>query len=202
MKAESLIACHACDLLHRLPILERGMTATCCRCGAVLARSKPNSVERTLALAVAGLILLVLANSFPFLGFKVQGQVRQTLLLTGIQQFYLQGMPGLAVLVFITTVLAPAAQILALIYVLLPLRYNRQAPGMFQVFRWLRSIQPWSMLEVFMVGILVSIVKLAKMAQIIPGVAAFCFMALIFVLAATMAALDPHVVWERWEAER
>jgi paraquat-inducible protein A len=202
MTAGSLIACHDCDLLQRLPSLKKGMTASCCRCGAVLARSKPNSVERTLALAIAGLVLLVLANLFPFLGFKVQGQVRQTLLLTGIQQFYFQGMPGLAVLVFITTVLAPAAQILALIYVLLPLRYGRQAPGMFQVFRWLRSIQPWSMLEVFMVGILVSIVKLAKMAQIIPGIASFCFMALIFVLAATMAALDPHVVWERWEAKR
>jgi len=107
-----------------------------------------------------------------------------------------------AVLVLITTVLAPLAQLLSLLYILLPLKLNRPAPGMFHVFRRLRSIEPWSMMEVFMVGILVSVVKLAKMAQIIPGIAAFCFMVLIFVMAACMASLDPHEIWDRWEGNR
>lgn len=199
MTAGHIMACHDCDLLHRLPAVADGMRASCCRCGAALARPKRNGLERALALAVTGLVLLALANSFPFLGFKIQGQVRDTLLLTGIRQLYLQDMQGVAVLVFITTVLAPLAQLLALVYILLPLKLNRRAPGMFQVFRWLRLIEPWSMMEVFMLGILVSVVKLAKMAQIIPGIASFCFMALIFVLAACLSSLDPHVVWERWE---
>jgi paraquat-inducible protein A len=199
MPSSSFMACHDCDLLHQLPAVSDGMIVTCCRCGALLARPKKNSLERTLALAVTGLILLVLANSFPFLGFKIHGQVRHTLLLTGIRQFYNSGMPGLATLVFFTTVAAPSAQLAALIYILLPLKFHRQAPGMFHVFRWLQRLQPWSMMEVFMVGILVSIVKLAKMAQILPDVAAFCFMALIFVLAACLAALDPHIIWEQWE---
>ena len=199
MSAGHLMVCHDCDLLHRIPVVPEGMMATCCRCGTVLAKPKRNSVERSLALAVAGLVLLVLANSFPFLGFKIQGQVRETLLLTGIQELYLQDMRLVAILVLITTVLAPLAQLLALLYILLPLKLNRTAPGMFRVFRWLRTIEPWSMMEVFMLGILVSVVKLAKMAQIIPGIASFCFMALIFVLAACMASLDPHVVWEQWE---
>jgi paraquat-inducible protein A len=199
MTASHIMACHDCDLLHRLPAVADGMTASCCRCGAALAKTKRDSVERSLALAVAGLVLLVLANSFPFLGFKIQGQVRETLLLTGIQELYLQDMRLVAILVLITTVLAPLTQLLALIYILLPLKLNRRAPGMFQVFRRLRTIEPWSMMEVFMVGILVSVVKLAKMAQIVPGIASFCFMALIFVLAACLSSLDPHVVWERWE---
>jgi paraquat-inducible protein A len=199
MTAGHIMACHDCDLLHRLPAVADGMRASCCRCGAALARPKRNGLERALALAVTGLVLLLLANSFPFLGFKIQGQMRDTLLLTGIRQLYLQDMQGVAVLVFITTVLAPLAQLLALVYILLPLKLNRRAPGMFRVFRWLRTIEPWSMMEVFMLGILVSVVKLAKMAQIIPGIASFCFMALIFVLAACMASLDPHVVWEQWE---
>jgi len=199
MTAGHIMACHDCDLLHRLPAVADGMRASCCRCGAALARPKRNGLERALALAVTGLVLLALANSFPFLGFKIQGQMRETLLLTGIRQLYLQDMQGVAVLVFITTVLAPLTQLLALVYILMPLKLNRRAPGMFRVFRWLHTIEPWSMMEVFMLGILVSVVKLAKMAQIIPGVAAFCFMALIFVLAACMASLDPHVVWERWE---
>jgi paraquat-inducible protein A len=202
MSAGHLMACHDCDLLHRIPAVPDGMTASCCRCGAVLAKPKRNSVERSLALAVAGLVLLVLANSFPFLGFKIQGQVRETLLLTGIQELYQQDMELVAILVLITTVLAPLAQLLALLYILLPLKLNRPAPGMFHVFRRLRSIEPWSMMEVFMVGILVSVVKLAKMAHIIPGTAAFCFMALILVLAACLSSLDSHVVWERWEGHR
>lgn len=199
MKSISFMACHDCDLLHRIPVISEGMTANCCRCGALLAKPKQNSLERTLVLAITGLILLVMANSFPFLGFKIQGQVRHTLLLTGIQQFYTSGMPWLAVLVLFTTVIAPLAQLLSLIYILLPLKFQRRAPGMFHVFRWMQQLQPWSMMEVFMVGILVSLVKLAKMAQILPDVALFCFMALIFVLAACLASLDPHQVWDHWE---
>jgi len=202
MTSGHIMACHDCDLLQQLPAVPVGMTASCCRCGAVLAKPKRDSVERSLALAVAGLVLFVLANSFPFLGFKIQGQVRETLLLTGIQQLYLQDMRLVAILVLITTVLAPLAQLLALLYILLPLKLNRPAPGMFHVFRRLRTIQPWSMMEVFMVGILVSVVKLAKMAQIIPGTAAFCFMALIFALAACLSSLDAHEVWGRWEGTR
>jgi paraquat-inducible protein A len=85
-----------------------------------------------------------------------------------------------------------------MIYVLLPLTVNRQAPMSMRVFRWVRTLQPWSMLEVFLMGILVSIVKLAKMAKIVPGVAVFAFLALILVMAASATTLDPHVVWERW----
>jgi paraquat-inducible protein A len=199
MKAGSFMACHDCDLLHRIPAISEGMSATCRRCGASLVKTKKNSLERTLALAITGLMLLIMANSFPFLGFKIQGQVRHTLLLTGIQQFYKSGMPWLALLVLFTTVIAPLAQLLSLIYVLLPLKFQHRPPGMFHVFRWMQIIQPWSMMEVFMVGILVSIVKLAKMAQILPDIAVFCFMALIFVLAACLASLDPHLVWDQWE---
>jgi paraquat-inducible protein A len=89
-----------------------------------------------------------------------------------------------------------------MIYVLLPLRFNRVPPGLAPLFRCLQSLQPWNMMEVFMLGILVSIVKLAKMAKIVPGIAVFSFLALIFVAAAATASLDPHLVWERWERRR
>jgi paraquat-inducible protein A len=199
MKDGHFLACHDCDLLHRIPAISEGMTASCGRCGALLVKPKKNSIERTLALAITGLILLVLANSFPFLGFKIQGQVRNTILLTGINQLYTEGMQGVAVLVLFTTVIAPLTQFLAIIYILFPLKFQRRSPGMFHVFRWMRLLQPWSMMEVFMVGVLVSMVKLAKMAQILPDIAVYCFMALIFVLAACLASLDPHQVWEYWE---
>ncbi len=202
MDSESLIACHDCDLLHRLSIVPAGMSAKCCRCGALLIRPKADSLNRTLSLAFTGVILLFLANSFPLLGFELQGQVRHVLLFTGIMNFYTSGMHGLAVLVLFTTIIVPLSQLLALIYILLPLRFNRQMPGIFSLFRWIQNLKPWSMMEVFMVGILVSIVKLSKTAQIITDVAAFCFMALIFVMAACLASLDPHIVWDNWKKDK
>ena len=199
---EPLIACHECDLIQRVPVLPEKGAANCIRCGAVLYRHKRNSLERTLSLSLAGLILFMLANWFPFLALKMGSQFHQTNLITGIRVLYSQGMQPLAVLVFCTTILSPLIQLLGLLYVLMPLRYGRVPPKFALIFRLVHTIQPWSMMEVFMVGILVSVVKLAKMAQIVPGIAIFSFFALIVVLAAATVSLNSHEIWEKWEKLR
>jgi paraquat-inducible protein A len=194
-----LIACHECDLLQRLPEIPPGAQARCGRCGYVLARPKADSIDRTLALLVAGVFLLLIFDTFPFLAFKKEGFVQQSRLVTGIVQLFRQDMIGVALLVTLTTVIAPGLQLLLLLYVLLPLRFGRRAPGMFRVFRYLNVLQPWGMVEVFMLGVLVSIVKLAKMATIVPGPAVWSLLGLMFVLAAASSTLDPHEVWDRWD---
>ena len=199
----SHIACHECDLLYELPPIPEGGMAKCSRCGAVLQRHKRNSLDRTLAWAIAGLILFALANTYPFLALKSEGLVRETTLITGVEQLYKQDMRSVAVLVFLTSILFPFIQLAGILYLLLPLKFKRLPwwkPAL--VFRFIRTIQPWSMMEVFMIGILVSAVKLAKMASIIPGLALYSFVILIFVLAAVTASLDPHLVWDRLEIER
>jgi paraquat-inducible protein A len=199
---DTMIACHECDLIHRIQPLAEGTVARCTRCGASLYRHRRNSLERTLALTIAGMILFVLANSFPFLAMKIDTQVQQSTLLTGIKELYAQGMWEIALLVLLTTVLLPFIQLSSMLYVLLPIKFNRKTWMMVPIFRLLQKIQPWSMMEVFMLGILVSIVKLAGMAKMIPGASLFAFLALIFVLAASSATLDPHLVWERVEVKR
>ena len=199
---DTLIACHECDLIHRVKPLPKKGIANCTRCGSVLYRHKPNSLERTLALSLAGLVLFVVANWFPFLSLKMESQIHQTNLITGIKVLYSQGMQPLAILVLLTTILAPLAQLLGMLYVLLPLRHDRVPPKFAPVFRFMLSLETWSMMEVFMLGILVSVVKLAKMAQIVPGVAIFSFFALIVVLTAATVSLDPHEMWHRWEKLR
>ncbi len=195
---DAFIACHECDVIHRIkPLVGKG-AAHCIRCGAVLYKHKPNSLDRTLAFALGGLILFVLANSFPFLGLKIGSQVRDTTLITGIYELYVQGMQTIAILVLFTTVLVPFIQMLCLLYILLPLKFGRLPKRLPQVFRFLNSIGHWGMVEVFMVGILVSLVKLAGMAKIIPGISAYAFLALIFVLAAMTVSLDSHLIWHRW----
>jgi paraquat-inducible protein A len=111
-------------------------------------------------------------------------------------------MPELSVIVLLTTVLVPFAQMICMLYILLPLKFRRIPIKLPQVFRFIRHLQPWNMMEVFMLGILVSVVKLAKMAKIIPGVALFSFLALIFVMAAMTASLDSHLIWEKWDEKR
>jgi len=199
---DAFIACHDCDLVHRIKALPAKGAAVCIRCGAVLYKHKPNSLDRTLAFALAALILFVLANSFPFLGLKIGAQVRETTLITGIHELYVQGMQVIAILVLLTTVVVPATQIMCLFYILLPLKFGRLPKTLPWVLRFLQRIQPWGMMEVFMVGILVSVVKLAKMAKIIPGISLYSFLALIFVLAAMTVSLDSHLIWQKWEAYR
>jgi paraquat-inducible protein A len=202
MISDHLMACHECDLLQKIPFIPEGAAAQCRRCGSVLLHNKPKSFQRPLALLFSGVILFVMFNAFPFLTFKKEGLEHQTHVATGIVQLVDQGMEALAALVAINLIIVPGLHLLASLYVLLPVSLNRSVPGMFHVFRYLRLLQPWHMVEIFMLGVLVSMVKLAKMAQIIPGVAVYSLTAFIFVIAAASAAIDPHEVWERWEAPR
>ncbi len=197
MSARKLILCHDCDLLNRVAEVPSGASARCPRCGGLLDRRVPNSIDRTLALALAGLILFLVANSFPFLAMKMQGQVTDTTLASGVHALYAADERFVGSLVLFTTIVAPLLQLLLLLSVLAPLRLGRRVPGMILMFRLLRRIESWSMMEVFLIGILVSLVKLADMAQIVPGIAIWSFALLIPVLAAAAASLDPHLVWER-----
>jgi len=202
MAADTLIACHECDLLHRVRPIQDGAVAKCIRCGAVLYRQNRDSLDRSLALTVAALILFTVANTFPFLAFDIKGQETHTTLITGVLDLWEQGMEPLAMVVLLTAILFPGTQIFALLYVLAPLKLNRVPPHLPRVFRVVHSLQPWGMMEVFLLGILVSVVKLADMGKIIPGLALWSFALLIVILAAAAANLDPRVVWERVEYRR
>lgn len=199
MDTENLIACHECDLLHRIPVQQGSGVARCRRCNALLHRSVLNSLDRSLALTFAGMILFIVANSFPFLAFKLQGQETQTTLISGVKELYDQGMWEISILVLLTTIIVPLLQLIFSLYVLLPLKFNRIPWKMASIFRITNELQPWSMMEVFLIGILVSVVKLVGMAQIIPGLALWSFALLIVILAAASVNLDPQIVWKRVE---
>jgi paraquat-inducible protein A len=197
-----LVACHDCDLLAQLGDLPEGTSAWCRRCGGLLRRRRRNSIERTLALTLAASVLFAVANLFPFLSFEMRGRVTETTLATGVFDLWEQGVPAVALLVGFTAVAAPFAQLALLLYVLLPIRLGRIPWQMPRAFRLLRRLQPWSMMEVFLVGILVAVVKLLDLADVVPGLALWAFGGLIVVLAGALASLDPEAVWERLEARR
>ncbi len=197
-----LVACHDCDLLQELGAVPEGGSARCRRCGALLRKRPRNGLEHTLALAFAAAILFVVANSFPFLSFDMKGRVTQTNVVAGIIDLYQGGKAEIAALVAVTIEIAPAAQLTLLLYILVPLRMGRIPWKFPRAFRALRLAQSWSMIEVFLIGIMVAITKLTGMASIVPGLALWSFALLMFVLAGAMASFDPESTWERVEALR
>ncbi len=190
-----IFICHECDLINKAETVPEGAQVSCTRCGAVLYKKSPASVERTLALCIAGLLVFFVANAFPFLGFQIGDRARETLLLTGVINLYLHGMWTLATIVFITVFLVPLITLGGLCYVLLPVYLGRRFVYMKQVLLLTQKLTLWSMTEVFMLGILVSLVKLTDMAVIIPGAALYAFMTLIFITACTACTFNPYEMW-------
>jgi paraquat-inducible protein A len=197
LAAAAIMACHDCGLVHHVRALRDGGAAGCSRCGAVLCRHKRDSIDRALMLTLAALVLFVIANSFPFLTFQLEGRATTSTLMTGVIQLYEDGMWPLALLVFGATILVPLAKLLATVYVLLPLRLGRRAWGLARVFRAIEIMNPWAMMEVYLLGVIVAYVKLSDLATLELGIALFAFIALILVMIAAEVALDPREVWDR-----
>jgi paraquat-inducible protein A len=196
-QGSQLIACHECDLLQRRIVLPPNTTVCCRRCGAVLYGQTPDSIQPGLACAIAAVMLFILANLFPIVGLSVQGERHDTTLYSAVQALWDQNMEAVAVLVAVTTILMPALDLGILIYIMLALHPwgtpHRPSP----MVRTLQSIRPWAMVEVFMLGLLVSLVKLMHFATVIPGIALWAFGGFILVRIFATEAFNPRYVWER-----
>ena len=192
-----IFACHECGLIHRMRALPDGASARCRRCGATLYRERRDSLNRVLMLTLAALILFVLAHTFPFMTFKLEGREQVSTLLTGDVQLYRDGMWPLALLVFFTASLAPLLKLLGNLYVLLPLKLGWRGFGLARVFRYTEIVHPWAMMEVYVLGVIVAYVKLTEFAHLELGVAVYSFVGLILTMVAAESALDPRQVWRR-----
>lgn len=198
-----LTACPECDLLLCEPAIAHiHGVATCPRCGAVLCRADRQSIERSLALAFTALILLVIGNLHPIVGLNIQGQHIETTVFGAAHQLWREDMSLIAILLMATTVLIPLIELSVLIWLLLPLRQGRRPVGFVRLFKTFRLAHPWAMVEVFILGVLVALVKLSHMADVLPGTAIWCFALLMLVLTALSTTLNPRVIWESWEAVR
>lgn len=192
-----LVACHDCDLLQRLPSEPTRGRVRCSRCGCVLDHGGRDPVTIPLALGVTALILFAVSNAFPLLDFSLSGQRDSTYLLAGIEQLYAQGARVLAATVLLTTVIAPLLHIGLLIYIYLPLSFGRRPPAFVGALRLVQAVLPWSMLEIFLLGVIVATVKLAERATIVAGPAAWSLGLLVIVLAAAATQVHPQRLWER-----
>lgn len=197
MPTPSLIACHQCDLLQREVALPAGGAATCRRCGAVLYRRTPDSLDRTLALTLAATLLFIVTNAFPILGLQAAGASTEATLFGAVRALHKAGMTSVATLVLVTTILVPALDLGAKLYMLLSLKAGWVVPGLHAMFRFMQTVRPWGMAEVFMLGVLVSLAKLGHLAHVVLGTALWSLAVLIVLLAAAASSFDARDVWAR-----
>jgi paraquat-inducible protein A len=195
-----LIACHGCDLLVDISGLEHNCRANCPRCGHYLTRFQHDAMNRVLAYTIAALILLALACSFPFLSFSASG-IESVMTLPGTpESLVLFGMPLLGVLVAAFIIIIPATVLLLIVLVSVPLLFGLRAPWLRIAARSLFTLQTWSMAEVFIIAVIVSLVKIASLATVVLGISFWAYAAFSICFTLALVTLDRYQCWEMIEA--
>lgn len=197
MPALVLTACPECDLLLNPTLPGIGEKAHCPRCGYLLQSPRKQSIKRTFALSIAGLVLIFPANLLPLIGIKVLGNDNDGTLWTGVAALYNEGLWMVAVLVFLSSILFPVINILLSLFISAHLYFNRASVHLAGWMRWLQHLEEWAMLEVYTLGIIVACVKLASMAELKFGFGLYAFIALLIVNAMLTTCLDEHLFWQR-----
>ncbi|MEM9403491.1 MAG: paraquat-inducible protein A [Pseudomonadota bacterium] len=195
--AASTMICHECDLVVDVPTLEEGQKAVCPRCGYQLAANRRESLTRLFAFSISALIFLALASSFPFLGLKAGGQEQSVTLLQSVSILFNEDHRLLSVVVFATIVGIPALILSGFVYASFAIRRPRGLPGVRVVLRWTIQLLPWSMAEIFLVGILVSFVKIVALADVKLGPSFWAYVLFTLSLAAVQFHLDRRELWRR-----
>lgn len=197
MISARILACPDCDLLQSIPDLPAGAKACCARCGRTLASRPTDPIDRPLALTITALLVLIIANTAPLMGLSAVGHQASTTIVGGVYQMWLQGQALTAVIVAFCAVIAPAAYILFLLTVLVAVRWPPAPHWIGEALRWASSMQPWSMIEVMMLGILVALIKIAELAKVEPGLGMAAVGVLMLLFPAIAVSLDPREIWKR-----
>ncbi|MEX3688718.1 paraquat-inducible protein A [Paraburkholderia sp. BR14263] len=195
MAQDKLIACHDCDALYRKPRLLGRQSARCSRCGATLYSSAASQLDRICAITLAALVTFIIAQSFPIIELDANGITTESSLFGALVVLWHEDMEIIAVIVFCATILFPLTEMVALLYVLLPVRRGFIPPGFDYVLRCIQFVRPWGMLEVFMLGVLITIVKMVSLARVIPETALFAFGALTLMFT-VVVTFDARTLWD------
>lgn len=190
-----LVLCRHCDLLQVLPSLQDGEEAHCARCGHELDARQRDSALRPILYAASALFMLVLTNLFPFVGMDAAGSHRDMTFLDASAVLLDEDYPWLAVLVWLFIQAIPAFCMLAIIY--LKLGMYTPLPALVQVARLLYTLKPWSMVDIFLIGLLVAFVKLLTHFEISLGMSFYAFCGFCLLHLRTFQVVDRHELWSR-----
>ncbi len=191
------MVCHECDLLIDVPALGIREKAFCPRCNYLLASNHPHAHAFVLAFSACALLFLLLAITFPFLGFSASGQERTVSLVQSITILVTEKLPSLGLVVFASIIFIPAMFLVAMIYVMTAVGRQRSLPGTPAVLRSALLMLPWSMAEIFLIGILVSFIKISSIADVSLGLSFWSYVLFTFCMSVAVLHLDRREIWQR-----
>ena len=191
-----IVACDTCGLVQQVALVPDGSVAKCSRCGFKLFHRRPNSRARTLAFSIAALILYIPSNIYPIVTAEYHGLHSETTVFQGIRSLFEHRQYFICGLVFCTSLLTPALKILALIFIPLTLNWPRFKKARTVAYKIVRVIDPWNMLEVFLLAIAVSMIEMGQIATVHPGAGVFSFAAVVALTLMATLSFDPRLLWD------
>lgn len=199
---EHVIACHECDLLLHDMTCQPGQDVICPRCHARLYTATVNGTERLLALSTAGLILFLPANLFPILTLEVLGQSQSQAIINCAMSLFEGGLFLSALLILLFAVVVPFMQLITLFYISSSLHFRWQGRLLRQAMHSYQQMRGWGMLEIFLLGVLVSIIKLKDLAELDIGLGLYSLAGLILITTLSSIMYNPHQLWHQIDLHR
>ncbi|MGB7291265.1 MAG: paraquat-inducible protein A [Thermodesulfobacteriota bacterium] len=194
----SLISCHACNKLHPLESFADLHEAFCLRCGAKLHMRIPNSISKTWALVITAAIFYIPANIYPVMTVHALGTGDPHTIIGGVEALFNGGQWPLAFLVFFASIFVPLMKIMGIIYLLLSVQlgWAKNPKQKTSLYRIVEVVGKWSMIDIFMISILVALVQLGAVADIVAGKAATFFSAVVVMTMLAAMSFDPRLIWD------
>jgi paraquat-inducible protein A len=194
-----IVACQTCGLVQQTKSVPSGWVARCARCNFPLIHRAPLSRERTLAFSLAALILYFPANLYPIVTAEYHGFHSETTVFQGVRSLFQQQQYFIGSLVFCTSILTPALKIAGLLLLAVSLDWPRWKKARTWIYEIIRIIDPWNMLEVFLLAIAVSMIEMGRVATVHPGRGVFSFTAVVALTLLATLSFDPRLLWDASE---
>jgi len=193
-----LMGCHICGLVVRG---RSGHGLLCPRCGAAVHFRKPNSLSRTWALLITAMLMYIPAMALPVMETSYFGNTQGDTIMSGVVYFLKHGDWPLALVIFVASVLVPLLKMIALVYLLVSVQRHSlfRHRERTRLYRITELIGRWSMVDVFVVALLVALVQLGALASIAPGLGAMAFAAVVILTIVAAMSFDPRLIWDHQE---
>jgi paraquat-inducible protein A len=194
---EAIIACETCGLIQSLKELKPGTTAQCGRCRSIIRTRKINSLQRTAAFSLAAAILYVPANIYPILRMHYYGAYSESTIWDGCVNLFKDDQWLVAGIIFLASIVIPIFKLLGLFFLVIitkakSTKWRQQRTW---IYKTIETVGPWAMLDVFLLSILVALVKLQRIATVMPGRGLVAFTAVVVLTILASASFDPKLIW-------
>ncbi|WP_309385827.1 paraquat-inducible protein A [Cerasicoccus frondis] len=202
-RSHQLIACETCGQLSRMPSQQQA-AYRCPTCGGKVESRNANMIARTWALVISGFILYIPANLFPVMTINMVGDAESDTIMTGVIELFQSGMWAVGLLVLCASIFVPLMKLIGLAYLLITVQSKSRLRkrDRTRLYRIIELIGRWSMLDVFLVSILIAVVDLGQVATISPEIGAAFFASVVILTMFAANIFDPRLIWDHAESSQ